>query len=245
MAKLKKNFLRNFYLFILIIIFLIVILIPFLVKNFNFVHEDYVEFISLIFLLSLGFITNHLYKKEATGYENKIVGLKNESEIKDKMIEDNFRYIGSLNVRMQELESALNKIKKYPATKNEMKTILQYMANRILSMVNVEWTMIRIVNLEKMQTLLEVCVFRNNKQIKLKNIPNNNLVNNDMVDNIYVVLATEKTFTINTYCILPMKVNREQKIMIEAIVNQIDMLYIIFASEYYKEKDYTNNKPIQ
>lgn len=245
MAKLKKNFLRNFYLFLLIIIFLIVILIPFLAKNIHFVHEDYVEFISLIFLLSLGYITNHLYRKEATGYESKIVSLENESEKKDEMIEENFRYIGSLNVRMQELESALTKIQKYPGTKNEMKIILQYMANRVLSMINVEWTMIRIVNLEKMQTLSEVCVYRNNKQIKLKNIPNNNLVNNDTIDNIYVIPATEKTFTINTYCMLPIMVDREQKIMIEAIVNQIDMLYIIFASEYYKEKDYINNRLIQ
>lgn len=223
-------------------IFLIVVLIPFLVKKFHFANEDYIEFISLIFMLSLGFITHHLYRKEVASYEKQIIGLKESSKAKEEILEDNFRYIGSLNIRMQEMESALTRIKKYPETKKEMKAILQYMADKILTIVTAEWVLIRIVDTKKLQTLSEISLFRNNVKPKAINISNNNLVNDLKADSVQVISATEENFFINTYCVIPAKIDKEQKIMIETIANQIDMLYIIFASTYYKEKDLNNKK---
>lgn len=237
MIKSKTFFLKNFYLFLLITIFFVVIFVPFLAKNIDFFNEEYTEFASLILLFSLGFFTSVLYKKESRKYEKQILNLDQNRKKMEEIIENNFRYIGSLNVRMKELESVLTKIKKYPETKKEMKAILQYMANKILSIVNSEWVIIRIVDTEKINTLSEVCFFRGNNQKKIENIPNNNLLNDAPIGNLQVIRATEKNFTINTYCILPIEIDREQRIMIETIANQVDMLYIIFASVHYKEKD--------
>lgn len=231
--KIKKNFLKNLYLVLFLAIFLIVVLDPYLVKKYNFFNEANVEFISLAFLVLFGLAVNHLYVKESKKLEKQF---EDESKKKKEMIDENFRYIGQMNVRLQEFESALTAIKKYPETKKEMKVVLDLMANKILGIVNADWVVIRIVDTIKNQTLAELNLVKNNKNGKIINIPNKNLVDNTEINNMQIISATEKTFSLNTYCILPIKTDKDERMIIETIANQIDMLYIIFTSTYYQNR---------
>jgi len=231
----KKAFVVKYFLLVLIIaVYIAIIISPFLVKAIGFDNWENAEFIVLILLLSLGFFANHFYKNESKKYEQQIATLKAGREKIEERLENAFKYIGSLNVQIEELESIFTTIKKYPETKNEIKKILTYFTEKILSIVNAEWALFRVVDVEEIRTLTEVYISRNKNQLFTETISNINLINNVSIEKLNVVSSTDQTFRINTYCIFPAAVNKKQKIMIETIANQAEMLYIIYSSIYYK-----------
>ncbi len=193
----------------------------------------------MILLLPLFYITNLLYKKESEYYEQQIVNLNKNEKILKERLSDSFQYIGSLNVQLQELESIFTSIDKYPTSWQEMKKTLKYLTEKILSLTNVEWVFLRILDIADIRTLSEVCIFRDQSKMNIINISSNDLIGKKIFDDYSVISSTDKTFIINTFCIIPTKtINREQRIIIEAIVNQAEMLFIIF----YHSKNFKNQK---
>ena len=233
--NIKKLFVVKYLLLVLIIaIFIAIIISPFLVKAIGFDNWENYEFVVLLLLLSLGFFANHFYKIESIKYEQQIAILKTGREKLEERLENAFKYIGSLNVQIEELESIFTSIKKYPETKNEINKILKYFTEKILSIVNAEWALCRVVDIENIKTLTEVYISRNKNQLLTEKISNINLINNVSIEKLNVVSSTDQTFRINTYCIFPAVANQKQKILIETIANQAEMLYIIYSSIYYK-----------
>jgi len=232
-----KLFYKNLYLSIIIAIYILVLASPFMVNYFHFENAEFAEFIILFLLLILGFCANHFYKKESKLYEQQINLLKNDSITHKERIESAYKHIGSINVQLEELNLIFNKINKYPETKKEIKYILTFFTEKILLIANTEWVLYRIVDVKKQKTLMEVYISRNKDQIFSERISNKNLINNVPFDNLSAISSTNDTFRIDSYFIFPVKVNNEQKIMIETIANQAEMLYIIFSSIYYKGKN--------
>ncbi len=232
----NNRFLKNLYLAIIIAIYILILVSPFIVKFLNFEKMEIAEFIILLLLLSLGFCANHFYKIESKLYEQKIILLEKDRDNLKKRIESAFKYIGSINIQLEEFNSIFTKIGKYPKTKQEMKIILSYFAEKILIIANTEWVLLRLVNIEKTKTLTEIFISRDKDKVIPKNISNKYLINNMPFDNLSAISSTDETFIINTYFIFPAIVNNEQKYMIETIANQAEMLYIIYSSNYYKSK---------
>lgn len=236
MNKPKWYFLKNFYLLLISVIFIGFILTPFLVEYIDILEKEYEEVILLILFLLFGYLTNILYKKEAKKYEDHINNLDDIQKSMEEKLNDAFKYIGTINLQLKEIKSVFAKNDKYPETKEEMKNIEYYLADKILWIVQSEWIFLRIIDTTNIRTLSEVFITKDEKVINRENFSNKQLVSNTISDAFSVISSPNDNFTINTYVVLPITIKKEEKIMIQSIANQVEMFYIIFASKYYRNK---------
>ncbi len=236
MNKPKWYFLKNFYLLLIGIILIGFILTPFLVEYVDILEKEYEEMILLVLFLIFGYLTNYLYKKEVKKYEDYINNLDSIQRGIEEKLNDAFKYIGTINLQLQEIKSIFAKNDKYPETKEEMKKIEYYMAEKILWIVPSEWIFLRIIDIKSTRTLSEVFITKNNSTLNKENFSNKQLISNTISNDYSVISSPNENFTINTYIVLPNKIKKDEEIMIQSIANQVEMFYIIFTSIYYKNK---------
>jgi len=72
--------------------------------------------------------------------------MNEEKKTAEEKMNDSFKYIGEINVQIQEIKSIFNKINKYPETKSDFKKTLRFFSERTLGMINVDWVLFRIID---------------------------------------------------------------------------------------------------
>jgi len=234
----KPKFISIKYLYILTMLLIlgIILFTPFLVKSISIIDESFAESILLLFLTTFAYFITFLYKKQSKFYKKLIVDLNYSKKNSEERLNDALKYIGKINVQVQEIESAFNIINKYPESKQEVKKLINYLAGKILGIINADWVVLRIIDTDKIKTLTEAYLYRNQEPKIKPNISNKALINKEALTDFTIVSSTEDNFTINTYCVFPAIINKEQEIFIESIANQVEMLYIIYSSVYLKKE---------
>lgn len=215
----------------------VILFTPFLVKNISIIDESFAESIFLLFLITFAYFITFLYKKQSKFYKKIIADLSDSKKNSEERLNEAFKYIGKINVQTQEVESAFNVINKYPTSKQEVRKLINYLAGKILGMINSDWVVVRIVDIEKIKTLTEVYLYRNQEPKIKPLIPNKSLINKEALVNLTVISSTEDNFNINTYCIFPAIINKEETMFVESVANQVEMLYIIYSSVYLKKEN--------
>lgn len=214
---------------ILALIFILILLTPYLInRGFSIFEEELVEMGLILILYIFGFLVVIFYRHE----------LKNKTKLirdQENRLEDAFKYIGQINVQIEEIRSVFTDIKKYPENKKDFKYILQFMAKKILGIVPVDWVLIRIINNDNLQTIREHSEARGEVVILKHEISNNLLIQKTQIEDCIIIPADRTNLAAQVFCILPkIKLSEEQKIFITAIINQLQMMFVIFTSEYYK-----------
>jgi hypothetical protein len=227
--------LRALYATIGVAILLVAVLTPFLAEGTTLIREEYAEVTLLVILLSAGYVARALYVREAERARSQIADLENGRRTLEGRLDEAFRYIGRLNVQIQEIEGVFTSISKYPETRNEKRKALRFLAEKILKVVGNEWALVRIVDRERIRTLGEHWATRDPRAVR-PNVSNAELVGRTTADAYTVVESSQDSFSINTYCVLPGPVERRHRVIIEAIANQAEMLFLIFSSRYYKDQ---------
>jgi len=174
-------------------------------------------------LFVVGYVIFRLYKSEID---------KN----KDKF-EEAIQYIGGLNIQLDSLKSLLNDVRKYPENKTDFRNILILMADKILSIVNCEWVVLRLIDAKTLQTLSEHSGSRGSAILLKYSISNKNIIEGKQIEDCTILVSTKDNVDVQTCVILSINgISDEQQILINTIINNIGMLYIIFSSTFYKNK---------
>lgn len=226
-----------------------VVFTPFLIGH-NFlltpkiiIEEDVLEASLIVLLLSAAYILSYLYKRELNKYRQKIKCLNDDnSDLSDKLT-DAFKYIGVVNIQIQEIRSIISGIRRYPVTRGEFKRVLLLFARRVLEITKAEWVVIRIIKRDNFRTITEQRDSRKNVIFADNRISNKAIILNQNIDGHSVVGSRQDNLTIKVACILPNKgIGTAEKILIEAVANQLEMLFIIYTSQEVK-KTYFNQTP--
>ena len=228
----KRKYRKSQKIFLLLIIIEIILIIvtPFLNIKFWGLSEESSEtvFISFQFLLIVAFLT--FYNKEIDKYK------KQQAELEDRLRET-FKYIGSINLQLEEMKKVFSSVNKYPENKKDIQALFVHSAERILGIINADWVLLRMIDKQTKNTLHEYFISRGNKKVEKLKVENSDLLNEDFSSDKYsVVKSNQDNFNIKAYCILPVAAeNSNQKFLLSSITNQLEMLFIIFNSLYYKK----------
>lgn len=215
--------LKGLYVGFVLVFILLIIFTPLLITHgVSAIGEEVLESITIAFLFMVGFILNRIYEKELKSREN--------------YLQEAWAHIGEINLLTEAFRDAVIPIDKYPENKKEMKELLVVMAEKILSMVNSPFVMLRILMTDEVKTLAEHLQSRNgtnNFEVKLSS---KQLVENTQDEEYGIITSSAKNTKIKVHCIFPKtELSQEQKIFIQKIINDLAMLYIIFNSEFYKK----------
>jgi hypothetical protein len=228
MIKHKK--IREFILFLIVINVVLIIITPlFNVNIWNFSDEisEVVYIASLFVLMAILF---SFYSREVDKY-------KKQQEDLEERLRETFKYIGSINLQLEEMKKVFSSVNKYPESKKDIQALFVHTAERILGIINADWVMLKIVDVRNSNNLHEYFISRGNKKVERVKIDNKELLTGECsLDGCNIVKSNQDNFNIKAFCVLPVAAkNDNQKFLINTIVNQLEMLFIIFNSLYYKK----------
>jgi hypothetical protein len=243
----ETKFLKFTYLMTITLLLSAVVLTPvfirhhFLLFKKYVIQEDAVEAVLIIILLLISYLLSKIHQKELKKFRQKTRRLSRDNSNLSCKLSDAFKYIGGVNVQIQEIRSIFCGLRRYPTTENELKEALVLFAQTVLGMVNADWVLIRIIHLNKLRTLKEHLEHRINRSLSLKGISNKAIAADQTIDGYNLVVSRRDNSTILVVCVFPKKsIDEEEKILAEIICRQIEMLYLIFISQPYTRPSFLN-----
>lgn len=214
--------LKNFYLGLILSLFLLIIATPYLVRDgLSILEEEVLEAVVIAILLFLSLFIYYLYNRQLK--ENQ------------KNLDAAFAHIGKINVQVDYLKSAFSDIKKFPENKSDLKYIFDFLAEKVLGMINCDWVVFRIIETRNLRTLAEFSKDRNNSFELGNKISNKALIESEKIRGLSFISSSHENLNIKIFCIIPLNsLAISQREILESIVNSLGMFYIIFDSGYYK-----------
>ncbi|TSA46496.1 hypothetical protein D4R52_00485 [bacterium] len=226
--KLKIKSLKNIYFAVLVLAILLATVTPFVSHNGYFGDikngqkiEQMIEIAILLFLFPSSFIIYTLYQKKINTDQQKL--------------DEALRYIGAINIQMEQINSIVEDLKKYPESERDFKSLFQSLADKVLGIIRENWVMFRIIDSTSGRTLTEFSKSRANGASPKFEVSNRLLIENKKADGLDVIESTQDNFEVKAFCIIPQGARAAgQEAILKTIVNNLEMLYIIFTSAYSK-----------
>lgn len=228
MRKYKK--IKDLVLFLIIINIILIIVTPlFNLKLWSF-SDDISE---VFFISSLFFLMAFLF----SFYSREVDKYKKQQEELEERLRETFKYIGSINLQLEEMKKVFSSVNKYPESKKDIQALFVHSAERILGIINTDWVTLKIVDVKTGNNLHEYFISRGHKKVEKIKIENKELLNGECsFGGCSIVKSNQDNFNIKAFCVLPtVDKNENQEFLINSIVNQLEMLFIIFNSLYYKK----------
>jgi len=252
----KLNFhpssLQILYLIIYIILFSFIIYIPKLINGPVHIteklifEEEIIEGSLLGILFFLNILILNLYKNETSRQKELIEKINNDKKTTEEKLDDSFKYIGQINVQIQEIKSIFNRTNKFPETKNDFKKTFLFFSERVLGIVNTNWVLFRIINCNTRRTICEQFETRQGFTFNYPHISNKMIIEKQSCSPFTTVISNPENLNVLMCCILPVdKISNDERIFIQAITNEITMMFVILNSSYYKKSNniFAENKP--
>lgn len=225
----KYKMAKKIFMSVIFLDMLFIIIVPFINIRIIGLSDEGTEFFFILIALILMVVTFRFYNREEK--YNKIY----QEGLEDRLRET-FKYIGSVNLQIEEMKKVFSNVK-YPENKKDLHALFINMSERILGIVSADWVLLRIIDVNNYSTLHEHFIVRGNKKAERIKFENKCLFDGScLTDNQVFVESTVENFNIKAFCILPIAVTKDQEFMIKSITNQLEMMFVIFNSLYYKKK---------
>jgi hypothetical protein len=222
--------------FILAIVVLI-ITTPFIVKNIYVFNREQSQAILLATFVFLGVSVYKLHKNEMEKKNKQLKTLRLKKINLENRLDEAFGHIGKINIQIAEIRSIFSDIKEYPNNKKDLTYTMEYFSKKILSAINIDWVMLKIVNLLDLSTLESYFISRGGRNPVKPNILNEDVLNKTYPTKKFTVITSDQqNLNLKAVCIIPKKELTEgQSAIIKAVISRLELIYVIFSSHYYKD----------
>jgi len=235
-SEFHPSFLQIIYIIIYIVLFAFIIYVPKLVSgpvhitNSIIIEEEIIEGSLLAILFLINVLMLNLYRREASKQKELIRKINDEKKEAREKLNDSSKYIGQINVQIQEIKNVFNITNRFPATKKDLKKTILFLSNRVLGIVNAEWVLFRIINSNSRKTICEQFEIRTGLTSGYPRIGNKSILEQQSCPGYTIVNSNPQNSNILSSCILPVdQISNDERVFIQAITNEIAMMYIIFS----------------
>ncbi len=238
------SLLQFLYLVIYVILALVMILTPILithsihVRRTFIVDEDVMEMLLLSLLFGLTLVISKLYSQEASIQAELIEAFKKEKKKAEEKLFDSLDYIGKVNVQIEEMKSIFDATNAYPKTKNDFKKTVRFLIERVLGIVNTRWVLLRIMQSDTQRTIYESFEAREGFFCCYPQVSNKLIAEQHSVSPYTTVIFRPQNVNCIVFCAMPVAaVSNDQRVFMQAIMNEITMLFIILHSSFGKNEN--------
>lgn len=236
------TYLQIVYLIILLILFSFIIYTPTFIEGPLHItkklilEEEKIEGILIGILFILSVIILSLYKREVDRHKEQIQRINEDKKKVEERLMESDQYIGMVNVQIQDIKSIFNSIENYPETKTELKKTFTFFGKRILGITNSYWTLIRIIDSNTQRTISEHFESKGMLTPDFPHVSNKIMMEEQQILEHSCVISRPKNQDIIVFCVLSVdKLDNNERIFVQAILNEITKLFIIINSTYNKE----------
>jgi len=233
----KPNYLIGFYFSILLVLLLCVSTTPFLIRHGIaitdrfMIEEEVVEAAMILVLFGISFLVMIRMINRLNSYRQAAERAVHEKSRLITRLADAFRYIGKVNVEIQEIESALCWGACYPQSKKEFKKIVDRLATKALTIAAAPWLVVRMIDRHSGQTVNEHAVRHPGGNLPSATLGNRALLEGVPVGGLQTIGPRQQNLDLLTVMIFPAaSISKEKHILLTAILNQIEMLFILYRA---------------
>jgi hypothetical protein len=235
----RPSFLQVLYFLILLILFSFIIYTPTFIKGSVSIteklifKEETIEGSLLGVLLILSILLLNIYRSEIIRHKELIRKINDEKlKVENRLLVSD-QYIGVVNVQIQEVVSIFNSIDKYPQSKADFKKSMGFFGERILGIVNSDWSLIRIIKSDTQKTICEHFQTKERFTSEYPHISNKMIIEKQPMQSHTTIISSPRNLDFLVSCIIPVdKTSKDQRAFIQAIINEISMLFVILNSSY-------------
>jgi hypothetical protein len=242
----QPSFLQVLYFLITIILFAVILLTPLLIKGPLHLteklifEEEIIEGCLLTVLVLLSILIYTLYKRESAKQRELIYKINLDKKSAEEKLFDSFQYIGQINVQIEQIKLIFKHSDKLPETKNDFKKTLYFLSERIFGITDTNWILFRIIDRKNSKTINEQFETRQGYTYDYPHVSNKTIIENQSCPPFTAIISNPHNFNLLVCCILSVEqISNDEQIFIQAITNEITMLFVILNSSYYSE----GNKP--
>jgi len=242
--KTDPSFLQIIYIIVFLALSCLIIYVPHAINSplhvtqKLIIEEEFVESFLLIVLFVLNIFILGLYKKEVARQKEMIIKINNDKKSSDEKLNDSFRYIGKVNVQIQQIKSIFTSNGRFPKTKSDFKKTLLFFSERVFGIVNTDWVLFRIIDSNTRKTISEQFETRNGIKADYPHLSNKMIIEKQSCSPFTTVISNPGDLNILVCCTIPVeKITNEEQVFIQAITNEITMIFIYFNSAYYRQTD--------
>jgi len=249
----RPNHLIGFYFSILLILLVCVSATPLLIRHGIaltsrlVIEEDMVETAMILSLFGVSFLILMRFMRQLQAYQAAVNKAVIEKSSLVERLTDAFQYIGRVNVEIHEIESALCGIAFYPQSRKEFRRLLDQLALKALTIAAAPWLVVRMIDRQSGQTANEHSVWKEGGDVPAHTLGNRDILDGNRHDGLQTIGPRQQNLDLLTVIILPEPtLSKEKIILLSAILNQIEMLFLLFragcikpqhACEQAKEKE--------
>ncbi|MFA5986537.1 MAG: hypothetical protein WC819_04305 [Parcubacteria group bacterium] len=205
--------LKNAYIFLGFVLVVTTVLTPLMVRSgISFVEEETVEVIMIITQFIIGFVIYRMYR--------------NEMEVLDYRSKEAVRHIGTTNVEIQSLRKIFDDVQKYPRSSHEFGKVMADLTKIVAGITKADHVLLRIIDIEEARTVTEK-ELKNNES--LSHIGNKELIDGLVKDGFFVVSSRQDVLSVKVFCIFNADINDRQRDMLQRIVEEVEMIYVLFS----------------
>lgn len=220
----RKKILKIVFVSLIVFCTILIIIIP-LLPSFELNHqrESFLKS-GVVFGLFIIIYLTHFFYFQQTKKSRKYQG-----DLEERLM-DSFKYIGTVNLQLEELRKNLFNFKKYPANRKEFSKFMVNLAEKILSIVNIDWVIIKIVDVKTEKTIYYASLARGGKEMKFDKFDNHKLFTEKCGPNCTVVKSNQDNLDIKAICVIPTKIkNHDENFFLSHIINQLELLFLAFS----------------
>jgi len=117
-----------------------------------------------------------------------------------------------------------------------LKKAFSFFGDRIIGIVNSDWVLFRIIDITSQKTIGEHFSTRKGYTNGYPHISNKMVIDRQPISQFEYVISSPENLNILVFCIVPIKrINNDQRVFIQAIINEVTKLFVILNSVYYKK----------
>lgn len=227
------------------LLFLFIIVTPHLIKEGIWgMSEAAVEGIFLAVEIGVLIRLFKSYDFHSNKSNRKASQLSGELEEQKELSVDTLKYLGKMNVQMSMVRQLVKKFKA-PTEKERLEYTINEMLQVIARLIDNEKISLRIIDLGNCKTIDEVSLASGKEIGKVvKNISNESLcerLHEKNVNDLHIISSEHDNFSLKTFVLVEnpkdeegYKLDDEQFELVQDIVNQCEMMYLLFKSEYHR-----------
>jgi hypothetical protein len=113
---------------------------------------------------------------------------------------------------------------------------LYFLSERVFGITNADWILFKIIDINNSKTINEQFETRHGQTFDFPHVSNKTIIENQSCPPFTAIISKPQNFNFLVCCILSVDhISKDERVFIQAITNEITMLFVILNSSYYTE----------
>ena len=228
-----------FYFAALIFLLLSVISMPLVIRHelsvtrHFIIEEEILETLLIIIVFGISCFALRGFKHALKIYRSAAFQADQEKSRLVTRLEEAYCYLGTVNVEIQEIQTILCGLERYPQSKKEFKIFIKDLAAKAMTIAGSPWIVLRMISRCDGQTIKEFKIARPYQIVPSATLGNREILEDRPVEGLQKIYSSQKNLDVLTVCIFPNKqLTHEKTILISAITNQIEMFVLLYRGGF-------------